>query len=362
MDEKSQEAPGSPADPQSIRAKSFVIRITYLLLAIHITCLFMLFGTVPHLVKNLGLDTVGFGYLQTSFGVLQLLGSPIFGRFYDQFGARAALTLSFLSGSLFYLLQSVSSSVPRLFLSRIPSVFMHGLPGAQMVITDLTTPKERAEALGKLGLCFGAGVIVGSSLGGFLAMKFGLYCPLYVALAGNLLGSMLAMTCIPSQTKPRSGGLDPSQGSSVFNVNEIVRLMKFPGVMPVFAIKVISGLPTGLFMIMFAVISINSFGLGAAEAGYVMSYLGVLQMVVQGVLIGRLTSHYTEGTLLLSSVLTSSAVGMAMVLMTSAFQFCIIALPLVFALSTLGIITDSILTKAVSPSDTDFLQLCCGNF
>ncbi|XP_029438161.1 solute carrier family 22 member 18 isoform X4 [Rhinatrema bivittatum] len=249
-------------------------------------------------------------------------------------------------------------------LSHPHYVFVHAVwdrPRAQMVITDLTTPKERAEALGKLGLCFGAGVIVGSSLGGFLAMKFGLYCPLYVALAGNLLGSMLAMTCIPSQTKPRSGGLDPSQGSSVFNVNEIVRLMKFPGVMPVFAIKVISGLPTGLFMIMFAVISINSFGLGAAEAGYVMSYLGVLQMVVQGVLIGRLTSHYTEGTLLLSSVLTSSAVGMAMVLMTSAFQFCIIALPLVFALSTLGIITDSILTKAVSPSDTGAMLGICAS-
>ncbi|XP_030056981.1 solute carrier family 67 member A1 [Microcaecilia unicolor] len=179
---------------------------------------------------------------------------------------------------------------------------------------------------------------------------------MYAALVGNLLGCVLTRACIPSQTKPKSGGLSPTHGTSkpksVFNVNEIVRLMKFPGVMPVFTIKVISGLPTGFFMVMFAVISFNSFDLGAAEAGYVMSYCGVLQMVVQGVLTRWLTSHYTDGTLLLWSVMMASATGIAMALMTSIFHFCIIAPPLVFALGTLGIITDSILTKAVPPSDT----------
>lgn len=45
--------------------------------------------------------------------------------------------------------------------------------GAQMVITDLTAPDKRADALGKLGLCFGIGIIIGSSLGGALATKFG---------------------------------------------------------------------------------------------------------------------------------------------------------------------------------------------
>lgn len=50
-------------------------------------------------------------------------------RFADQFGARAALILSCVSGSLFFLLLSLSTSIPMLFLSRLPAVFMHGLPG-----------------------------------------------------------------------------------------------------------------------------------------------------------------------------------------------------------------------------------------
>lgn len=38
--------------------------------------------------------------------------------------------------------------------------------------------------------------------------------------------------------------------------------------------------------------------------------------------------------------------------MRTVWHYCIVAVPLVFAFSTLGTITDSILTKAVPSSDT----------
>lgn len=44
---------------------------------------------------------------------------------------------------------------------------------AQMVITDLTVPAERPAALGRLGLCFGVGMILGSLLGGTLSTTYG---------------------------------------------------------------------------------------------------------------------------------------------------------------------------------------------
>ncbi|XP_032626175.1 solute carrier family 67 member A1 isoform X1 [Chelonoidis abingdonii] len=350
--------------PENMIQRQQVIRLTYLITAMDLTCLFMQIGIIPYLAKSLGLDSVGFGYLQTTFGVLQLLGGPIFGRFADQCGTRAALTLSYLSGSAFFLLLSISTSIPLLFLSRIPSVFMHGLPGAQMVITDLTTPAERADALGKLGLCFGIGVIIGSSLGGTLSTKFGMYFPSYLAVVASLINAMIVMTCIPAHTKPKSEGQATQQRtsqSSVFSLKEILRLLKLPGVKEVFLIKVLSGLPTGLFLIMFSIISINFFGLEAAQTGYLMSYFGVLQMVVQGLIIGRLTSHFTERTLIMLSVLAFSGVGLAMALMTSVFHYCIIALPMVFALCTMGIITDSILTKSVPPSDTGAMLGICAS-
>ena len=43
----------------------------------------------------------------------------------------------------------------------------------QMVVTDLTEPEKRADALSKLGLCFGIGMIAGSTLGGHLNTRYG---------------------------------------------------------------------------------------------------------------------------------------------------------------------------------------------
>lgn len=42
-----------------------------------------------------------------------------------------------------------------------------------MVVADLSPPEERPAALGRLGLCFGVGIISGSLLGGTLSAAYG---------------------------------------------------------------------------------------------------------------------------------------------------------------------------------------------
>ncbi|NXU53042.1 S22AI protein, partial [Turnix velox] len=364
---------GGEKEPSGMRTKTLgestsleeakrgqVIFVAYLIATLELTFLFMQMGVMPYLAKSLGLDSVGFGYLQTIFGVLQLVGGPIFGRFADQFGSRAALILSCASGTAFFLLVSISTSIPLLFLSRLPTVFMHGLPGAQKIITEMTVPSQRADALGKIGLCFGIGIIIGSALGGVLSTKFGVFVPIYVGLVGNVINTMIAVFGIPSEAKPKPDQ-HLKENSNVFSIREILRLMKFPGVMEIFLVKVFAGLPIGLFLVMFSIISMDFFGLEAVESGYLMSYFGVLQMVVQGLVIGRLTNHCTERTLLRLSIFVFAGVGLGMALMRTVWHYCIIAVPLMFAFSTLGTITDSILTKAVPSSDTGTMLGICAS-
>ncbi|NXE52406.1 S22AI protein, partial [Casuarius casuarius] len=340
--------------------KQQVILVAYVIATLDLIFVFMQLGVMPYLAKSLGLDSVGFGYLQTVFGVLQLVGGPIFGRFADQFGSRAALMLSCASGSVFFLLVSISTSIPLLFLSRLPAVFMHGMPGAQKVITDLTAPSQRAGALGKLGLCFGIGIIIGSALGGVLSTKFSIFVPMYVGLVGSLVNTVIVMVWMPSRAGLKSDH-PVTERSNVFSLQEILRLMTFPGVMEVFIVKVLAGLPIGLFLIMFSIISMDFFGLEAVQSGYLMSYFGVLQMVVQGLVIGKLTSLCSERTLLRLSVAVFAGVGLAMALMRNVLHYCIIAVPLVFAFGTLATITDSILTKSVPASDTGTMLGICAS-
>ncbi|XP_033258431.1 solute carrier family 22 member 18 isoform X12 [Orcinus orca] len=150
--------------------------------------------------------------------------------------------------------------------------------------------------------------------------------------------------------------------------------------------------------------------LEAAQAGYLMSFFGVLQMaarsgpscsagvgpprhraqprpdpsprgccskptvpralpvclvevagdqVFQGLVIGRLSSRFSEGALLRASVLAFSVVGLAMALMANVFHLCLLMPGLVFSLCALNVVTDSMLTNAVSASDTGtMLGLC----
>uniref|UniRef100_A0A7N5P5F4 Solute carrier family 22 member 18 n=1 Tax=Ailuropoda melanoleuca TaxID=9646 RepID=A0A7N5P5F4_AILME len=196
-----------------------VILLTYVLFALELTCLFMRFSIMPYLTRRLGLDSVAFSYLQTAFGVLQLLGGPVFGRFADQRGARAAFTLNFLASSAFYLLLAAACSpalpgVALLYALPLPAALMQGLPAAQMVIADLSAPEERPAALGRLGLCFGVGMIFGSLLGGTLSAAYGLGAHhLLGDSAPALQGSAPQRRPLPTLGDPGSARRDAGGGS-----------------------------------------------------------------------------------------------------------------------------------------------------
>uniref|UniRef100_A0A8C1U466 Organic cation transporter-like protein 2 n=1 Tax=Cyprinus carpio TaxID=7962 RepID=A0A8C1U466_CYPCA len=342
--------------PTAVNKK--VIYITYLIAALDITWLFLQFSITPYLARRLGFDTIWFGYLQTTVGVIQLLGGPIYGRFADVFGARAALSVSCLASVVYFLLLTVADNTFMLFVHKLPAVFMHGLPGAQMVVADLSENEKRADALGKLGLCFGIGMIAGSSLGGTLSTRFGEKFAASFAAVGSFVSLLLVLNFIPKQTKIQTMP-ESNKNHKFFNVGEITRLMKFPGVAKTFTVKIISGLPAGIFQVMFSIIAMNFFQLKAEQNGYLMAYFGIVQMVIQGAVIGRLTSRFSEYSLLLLSVGISSLVGLAQAMMTNVFHFCLIVIPMMFSLSVFNVITDSMLTKSVSPSETGtMLGLC----
>uniref|UniRef100_A0A3Q3W2D4 Organic cation transporter-like protein 2 n=1 Tax=Mola mola TaxID=94237 RepID=A0A3Q3W2D4_MOLML len=333
------------------RAK--IIYAVYLIAALDITWMFLQFSVTPYLAKKLGFDTLWFGYLQTVVGLIQLCGGPMFGRFGDLFGARVALTLACVSTVVFFLLLAVADHPVMLFVHKLPTVFMHVLPACQMVVADLSEPEKRADALSKMGLCFGFGMITGSTLGGHLNTRYGEKFTALFGAAGSTFTLLLVLKFIPKTTKAQ----DPTV--SIFNVGEITRLMEFPGVTRTFIVKTVAGLPSGIFQVMFSIIAMEFLKLQPEENGYLMAYLGILQMVIQGGVIGRLTARYSDSSLLLLSVGISSLVGLAQAYLQNVSQFCLIVVPMMFSLSMFNVITDSMLTKSVPSSDTGtMLGLC----
>lgn len=77
---------------------SLIRNITcFFLFKLHVLLKVMFSFSLQYLAKKLGFDTLWFGYLQTTVGVIQLIGGPMFGRWVWNVKMRAA-TDEFLSG------------------------------------------------------------------------------------------------------------------------------------------------------------------------------------------------------------------------------------------------------------------------
>ncbi|XP_075933863.1 solute carrier family 22 member 18 [Anarhichas minor] len=362
--ETSPRAPLPTQDNVTEQQKKKIIHIVYIIAALDITWMFLQFSVTPYLAKKLGFDTLWFGYLQTTVGLIQLLGGPMFGRFADIFGARAALSLACSSTVVFFLLLAIAENPAMLFIHKLPTVFMHVLPACQMVVADLSAPEKRADALSKLGLCFGIGMIAGSTLGGHLNTRFGETFTACFGAVGSAFSLLLVLKFIPKTTKSEASGTykdSENKSKSIFNVGEITRLLKFPGVKRTFVVKIVAGLPSGIFQVMFSIIALDFFKLKPEQNGYLMAYFGIASMVVQGGVVGRLTARYSENSLLLLSIGVSSLVGLAQAYMQDVFQFCLTVVPMMFSLSVFNVITDTMLTKSVPSSETGTMMGLCAS-
>lgn len=327
-----------------------VILTTHLNIFLYSTCFWIQTGTLPYLSKKLGVNAVWYGYLQTTFAVVQLAGGPLYGRFGDLFGSRAAMTLAFVSAALSYLLLSVSTSVPLLFLSRLPSLFMHAMQGGQMIVTDLGESGKRADALGKLGLSYGVGMVVGPAVGGLITKFQGLEFAAFVAFIGSVISICLVFMFVPKQTKKVQ--VEEKSGSALLDWKKWLSLIMSPGALFLLTLRVATGTPIGIFQSMFQVVALETFNLPADQNGYLMAYIGIVTMIVQGVGVGILLKKVSENAIMkwASFLLVWSYLSLSYV--STIAQLCVVLAPLVIGLASQNIVISSALTRTVDEVDT----------
>ena len=70
-----------------------------------------------------------------------------------------------------------------------------------------------------------------------------------------------------------------TESHSVFDYQAILALLKIPMVRYIVILKVVVGIPVGVFHSMFAMVNIDKFGLTAETNGHLLSYVGIVTMV-----------------------------------------------------------------------------------
>jgi DHA1 family tetracycline resistance protein-like MFS transporter len=116
-------------------------------------------------------------------------------------------------------------------------------------------------------------------------------------------------------------------------------------------IRFFFGLAFATFQTMFALYALYRLGLEADETGYVLAYVGVLAVFVQGVAIGWLNVRFRESRLILGAAILMSFSLLAWAFAPNVLLLLIVLAPLALAGGTLNTVINSALTKVVGPEE-----------
>jgi DHA1 family tetracycline resistance protein-like MFS transporter len=338
---------------------------------------------LPYYAGNLGAGPELIGLLIASNAVAQLIAAPFIGRLSDRRGRRPALLFS-IGGTIvgFVLLglveplgRGVAAMAPRLFTAESAALswlffsrILDGLAGgnvslARAYITDITDEKNRAKGLGLIGAAFGTGFIIGPALGGTLSnwsvltlefegLGLSRYAvPAFVALLLSLVNLVGVVLWLPESLTPERRATLASKKRSILPIRSLRQALDRPRVGPILQTRFLYSLAFTMFTTNFALYTRYRFGLTDQTTSYILTYVGVLVVLVQGVLVGWLTDRFPEKRIIVAGVgvLAMALLGWALVPNVPLMLVVLAFLPL--SGGTLNTVTNSALTKAVRTED-----------
>lgn len=334
---------------------------------------------LPFYAIDYGANELVLGLLLASYALAQLFGAPILGRLSDRHGRRPVLFVSAFGTFLSLLMLAFAQSLIVLFLSRI----LDGLTGgnisvAQAYITDVTDEENRSKGLGLLGAAFGLGFIIGPALGGVLSgigessinpavaqagttflqqfdWKYTLP-GLGAALIGLINVLQIVFTLPESLTEERRAEIRESQSQMprrrVFSPTAIWEATQRPRVGPLLNMRLFFGMAFSMFQASFPLYAAVQLGFGASQTAFVLTYVGVLAVIVQGYAVGKLSKRYSDKTLLLVSAVMMAGGLIAWGLSFSVPVLLTVLIPISISGGIFNTIINSALTKAASSRES----------
>ena len=200
-----------------------------------------------------------------------------------------------------------------------------------------------------IGAAFGLGFIIGPVTGGLLS-QWGYAVPAFAAAAISFINLILIYAWLPeSLTEEKRSQMTEKRPAITFNALLVAFQRPFTG--SILITRFFFGLAFAIFQTIFSLYALAKFNLTARDTGFVLTYVGVLSVIVQGFLVGRLTSRYREDLLITVSVVLMGISLLGWALAPSLLWLYIIMTPTALSGGLLNTLLSSTLTKAVAPQE-----------
>jgi len=255
------------------------------------------FGMVMPLMaryaRELGAPVEYIGLLFTGYSAMQFIFAPLWGRLSDRIGRRPVLLFSIVLSAVAFFLSGLSRTFLALLLTRL---FAGGATAniaiAQAYVADVTAPEDRARGMGIIGAAFGLGFVLGPPIGGLLA-GLHLGAPFFGAAALSLLNGVAAYFILP-EPHQRKEGAHPQ----VRRLEELRLAFARPGFARLLIFYFLMVFAFSAMESTFTLLAADRYGLSDRQVGYVFGFMGVVMVIVQGGLVGRLARRFGEVVML----------------------------------------------------------------
>jgi len=261
---------------------------------------------LPLYVKSMGGTAETVGFLFALFSLTQLVATPILGRISDRFGRRRVILVSLAGNAGSMVLFAFATHVhvlPLLFVSRVLAGATAGnIAACQAAVADVTQGPERAKGMGRIGAGIGLGMVLGPVIGGW-ASRFGESFP-PLAAAGLAAADLIAAFFLMPETRVASSA---ARERVAKGAQSLGALLAEPRVATVLALYFLTFLYLPTLQVALPLLANARLKWNEEDVGHVFGLFGVIGLVVQGLLIGRLTRALGPRTLVIAGQLCSAA-------------------------------------------------------
>ncbi len=277
--------------------------VVYLTVFVDLVGFGIILPALPYYAEAFGATGVWIGAILAAYSAAQLVGASLLGRLSDRVGRRPILLLSLAGSAASLVLSGLAGSLWLLLVARaLAGLFGGSIAAAQAVIADVTAPGERAKYMGLLGASVGLGFVFGPAIGAGLS-RFGFGAAAFAAAGLAALNLVFAFFRLP-ETRMADQRI---RTRARFAWSGFADALHHPSIGRLLAATFLSTLAFVAMEATFALLGQARFGLDTGRLGLVFTYVGVVMVIVQGGLVGRLAPRFGERALATAGALIMAA-------------------------------------------------------
>lgn len=289
------------------------------------------------LVDRFGGNAFIYGLVSAMYPLFQLIGAPVLGRWSDIYGRKKVLLLCQVGtliswiiflGALFLPvvpLFKVDSKILGIFVFTVPLVMiffarvLDGLTGgdisvANAYLADITPEKDRNQNFGKMAISSNLGFIVGPILAGLLSTTdYGDIAPVLGAIIISVIGTLVIVLYLPESKECSLAKLEEAGNvRKIFgfeikeckNTRETKKpdfkeVMRLPHIPYMLGLYFLIDLAYNVFYTSFPLHAVAALDWNIAKMGVYFTVLSGLIIVVQSILLPRVSRRYSDAVLII---------------------------------------------------------------